>query len=151
MQITVTIRPSHPTRGAARERHERAVGCGGRGARNRRMRARRMAKSCGPDAPMAGVKLLRSSRFLGVTVTNKLWSRRGEHGISCKPSRRESRDVSGYTCGPTPVLFLHGTHGCDRHPAFPAPSVSKRAEDDAKLGRNRVARMRMLVRKLFDN
>ena len=27
------IRPSHPTRGAARDRHERAVGCGGRGWR----------------------------------------------------------------------------------------------------------------------
>jgi hypothetical protein len=43
----------------------------------------RTAKSCGPDAPMAGVKFLRSSRFLAATVTNKLWSHRGEHGISC--------------------------------------------------------------------
>jgi hypothetical protein len=32
---------------------------------------------------MAGVKFLGSSRFLGATVTNKLWSRRGEHEISC--------------------------------------------------------------------
>ena len=39
----------------------------------------RTAKSCGPDAPMAGVKFLGSSRFLGVTVTSKLWSHRGEH------------------------------------------------------------------------
>jgi hypothetical protein len=39
----------------------------------------RTAKSCGPDAPMAGVKFLRSSRFPGATVTNKPWSRRGEH------------------------------------------------------------------------
>jgi hypothetical protein len=31
----------------------------------------RTAKSCGPDAPMAGVKFLGSSRFLGATVTNK--------------------------------------------------------------------------------
>jgi hypothetical protein len=31
----------------------------------------RTAKSCGPDAPMAGVKFSRSSRFLGMTVTNK--------------------------------------------------------------------------------
>jgi len=29
-QISSSIRPSHPTRGAARDRHERAVGCGGR-------------------------------------------------------------------------------------------------------------------------
>jgi hypothetical protein len=32
----------------------------------------RTAKSCGPDAPMAGVKFARSSRFLRATVTNKL-------------------------------------------------------------------------------
>jgi hypothetical protein len=57
-------------------------------------RRSRTVKSCGPDAPMAGVKLLRSSRFLGATVTNKLWSRRGEHGISRKPLRREGRSVS---------------------------------------------------------
>jgi hypothetical protein len=54
----------------------------------------RTAKSCGPDAPMAGVKFARSPRFLGATVTNKLWSRRGEHGISRKPLRREGRSVS---------------------------------------------------------
>ena len=47
-------------------------------------RRSRTAKSCGPDAPMAGVKFARSSRFLRATVTSKLWSRRGEHGISCK-------------------------------------------------------------------
>src|ERR1700721_3882004 len=29
-----------------------------------------------------------------MTVTNKLWSHRGEHGISRKPSRREGRSVS---------------------------------------------------------
>jgi hypothetical protein len=57
-------------------------------------RRSRTVKSCGPDAPMAGVKLLRSSRFLRATVTNKLWSRRGEHGISRKPLRREGRSVS---------------------------------------------------------
>jgi hypothetical protein len=32
----------------------------------------RTAKSCGPDAPMVGVKFLRGSRFLRPTVTNKL-------------------------------------------------------------------------------
>jgi hypothetical protein len=48
---------------------------------------------------------------------------REEREISRKPLRRESRRVSGFTCGPTPVLFVHGTHGCNRHPAFPAPSA----------------------------
>jgi hypothetical protein len=29
---SLEIRPSHPMRGAGRDRHERAVGCGGRGS-----------------------------------------------------------------------------------------------------------------------
>jgi len=37
-----------PLRGAARERHGRGVGCGGRWWRIRRMRLKRTAKSCGP-------------------------------------------------------------------------------------------------------
>jgi hypothetical protein len=41
--------PSH--RGAARDRHERGAGCGGRGRRCRRAALTRTAKSCGPDAP----------------------------------------------------------------------------------------------------
>ena len=32
-------------------------------------------------------------------------SRRGEHEVSRSPSRRESRVVSGYTCGPTSRAF----------------------------------------------
>ena len=68
----------------------------------------RTAKSCGPDAPMAGVKLLRSSRFLGATVTNKLWSRRGEHGISRKPLRREGRTASAEpVCSCAFLLHMH--------------------------------------------
>jgi hypothetical protein len=48
-QITrITPRVSPDERGA-RERHERAVGCGGRRWRERRARLRRTAKSCGPD------------------------------------------------------------------------------------------------------
>jgi hypothetical protein len=59
------------------------AGSDGRGCAFDEWRVTRTAKSCGPDAPMAGVKFARSSRFLGATVTNKLWSRRGEHEISC--------------------------------------------------------------------
>jgi hypothetical protein len=32
---------------------------------------------------MAGVKFVMMLRITRATVTNKLWSRRGEHGISC--------------------------------------------------------------------
>jgi hypothetical protein len=47
------------------------AGSGGRGCAFDERRLMRTAKSCGPDAPMAGVKFARSSRFLGATVTNK--------------------------------------------------------------------------------
>jgi hypothetical protein len=47
--------PSH--RGAARDRHERGTGCGGReAARKTNARASRTAKSCGPDAPTLAFK-----------------------------------------------------------------------------------------------
>jgi len=35
---------------------------------------------------------------------------------------------------PRAFYLLHGAHGCDRHPAFPAPSVLRAAERQAKLG-----------------
>jgi len=44
------LAPSHPIGGAGRDRHERAVRCGGRDMRGRRARMKRTAKSCGPDA-----------------------------------------------------------------------------------------------------
>jgi hypothetical protein len=47
------------------------AGSGGRGCAFDEQRVKRTAKSCGPDAPVAGVKFLRSSRFLGATVANK--------------------------------------------------------------------------------
>jgi hypothetical protein len=90
----------------------------------------RTAKSCGPDAPMAGVKFSGSSRFLGATVTNKLWSRRGEHGISRKPSRREGRIASAEPVCSCAFLFVHvctRDRGCSAHPVFPAPSLEGRA------------------------
>jgi hypothetical protein len=43
----------------------------------------RTAKSCGPDAPVAGVKFLRST-LLGDDGGKKARSRRGEHEISRK-------------------------------------------------------------------
>jgi hypothetical protein len=43
--------PHTPTEGAARDRHGRGAGCGGRWWCRRRTALRRTAKSCGPDAP----------------------------------------------------------------------------------------------------
>src|SRR5882757_1462272 len=59
-----------PDRGAYRDRHERAVGCGGRGGA-RDERAAADGEIVWTGRPMAGVSSLRSSRFLGKTVTTK--------------------------------------------------------------------------------
>ncbi len=61
-------------------------------------------KSCGPDALAAGV----SSQDATASCEGgdkQAQSRRGEHEVSRNPSRRESRVVSGYTCGPTSRVF----------------------------------------------
>src|SRR5258708_29903694 len=34
-----------------------------------------------------------------------------------------------------PCFLLHGTHGCNRHPAFPAPSTFSKGKVDANLRR----------------
>jgi hypothetical protein len=47
--VHIAAVPSH--RGAARDRHERGTGCGGRRRCWRREYLMRTAKSCGPDAP----------------------------------------------------------------------------------------------------
>ena len=49
--------PSCPIRGAARDRHERAVGCGGRRWRAGRTRLTRTAKSCGSGAAVLALSL----------------------------------------------------------------------------------------------
>src|SRR5580698_9415877 len=83
---TQLLIPCHPVprEGALAIVTDVGAGSDGRGCAFDEQRVRRTAKSCGPDAPMAGVKFSGSSRFLGATVTSKLWSRRGEHEISCK-------------------------------------------------------------------
>ena len=65
---------------------------------------RRTAKSCGPDALTAGVSSQDAKAFCE-GGDKQAQSRRGEHEVSRNPSRRESRVVSGYTCGPTPELL----------------------------------------------
>ena len=122
-----------PEGGAARDRHER---CGEmrwtRGARQTSARSAdgEVVWSWRPDA---GVKSAGS--IPPATVTTKP-GHRGELEVSRKPLRRESRMDPVEPVVLPPCFFLHGTHGCDRHPAFPAPSgFLRRAEDDARLGR----------------
>ena len=77
--------PRHPVprEGALAIVTDVGAGSGGRGCAFDERRVKRTAKSCGPDAPMAGVKSAMILRITLATVTNKLWSHRGEHEISC--------------------------------------------------------------------
>src|SRR3981081_456814 len=78
-------------RGAARDRHRRGKGCGGRRRRQRRGRCLRTAKTCGPAARML-VSSSRKATFAG--DGGKKAGRRGEHDISRKPLRGECRIAS---------------------------------------------------------
>jgi hypothetical protein len=83
----------------------------------------RTVKSCGPGPPTLGSSLremTRGRRWL------KRPEHRGDHEAAVKTIARGKPDRSGWSCGdyagvdfypfPTPGC------GCNRHPAFPAPS-----------------------------
>jgi hypothetical protein len=67
---------------------------------------------------------------------------RGEHEVSRKPSRRESRNASVEPVVLPPCFLLHGTHGCNQHPAFPVPSDFEEGETKSKARAQRAARTR---------
>src|SRR5215475_7851807 len=48
------------------------------------------------------------------------------------PSRRESRVVSGYTCGPTPVLFVAPGPWVRSAPGFPCALSEKRGQNETQ-------------------
>ncbi|WP_246784825.1 hypothetical protein, partial [Bradyrhizobium sp. S69] len=75
--------PLHPVprEGALAIVTDVGTGSGGRGCAFDEQRVRRTVKSCGPDAPMPGIKFLRSSRFLGATVTTK-------HGLAGESTKQ---------------------------------------------------------------
>src|SRR5258708_27107579 len=66
-------------------RHQRGAGCGGRGRAKDDGAVLRTAKSCGSDAPIAGVKSCEKTR--GMTVSNKR-GHRGEREVSRKTIAR---------------------------------------------------------------
>ena len=84
--------------------------------------------------PDAGVKSAVMLAHRGRRWWQEKPGHQGEHEISRKPSRRESRVCSGSPVALPPCFLLHGAHGCNRHPAFPAPSVSRERECHARLG-----------------
>jgi hypothetical protein len=102
----------------------------------------RTVKSCGPDAPMLassrvemcpaqpGLRYIANPQGDG----GKKAGHRGDHVISRKPLRGESRDDPVepvvYSCA-----FCAHDRGCNRRPAFPAPSILEEGQICARLGR----------------
>ena len=88
-QITCITFPVLSHRGAARDRHGRGTGCGGR-----RRRLRRERLTCGRQNRVVLTprrwRQVRGKQFPRVTVTKKP-DRRGEYDISRKPLRGECR------------------------------------------------------------
>jgi hypothetical protein len=102
----------------------------------------RTAKSCGPGAPMLASSLAEvhpAQPGLRWIVNpqgdgGKQAGHRGERAVSRNPSRGESRSDPVEPVVHSCVLCAHD-RGCNRHPAFPAPSVSREGEADSNLGR----------------
>jgi hypothetical protein len=123
--------------GAARDRHGRGAGCGGRGCAFRRTALKRTAKSCGSDASTLASSS-REAGFSGVTVTKKP-DRREEHEVSRKPLRGECRVFPGVTWltrVPTTNPSAHAAIGRIGRPAFPAPSDEEGGTSRPNLARN---------------
>src|SRR5215831_7937018 len=92
--------------------------------------------------PDAGAKLVEM-------ICGRRWQESPVTGKSTKetvtPSRRESRNAPVEPVVLPPCFLLHGTHGCNQHPAFPAPSLQYGGETKHKARAQRVARMRTRV------
>src|SRR5215510_8509502 len=117
----------------------------------------RLTSACHADGevvwfwrPDAGAKLL---------VIEHRWRRRWQEspvtGKSTKepvtPSRRESRTAPVEPVVLPPCFLLHGTHGCNQHPAFPAPSIFEEGGTRRKARTQRAARTRTHILTLFEN
>jgi hypothetical protein len=118
-------RSSRPSRGDEEGRFGRssrgvAAGSGGRRVRVRRSRIRRTAKSCGPGIPV----LMPRSRCFDERCGRRGQERRspGRSRISVKTIAQGRPDVRLVPVVLPRAFLLHADHGCDRHPAFPAPS-----------------------------
>src|SRR5271169_5396729 len=98
-------------------------------------RLKRTAKSCGPDTPTL-VSSFRRFSPAGATVAKKP-GRRGEHEISRKPCAGNAGSVRCDRGDYARMLFLFCMRGCGRNvrPVFPAPSVIRGQQLQAKLAR----------------
>jgi hypothetical protein len=156
VDTALLIPPSHPTRGAYRDRHGRGAGCGGRGCALDEWRLMRTAKSCGPDAPTLASSWRKRFRW-------RRWQTSPVTGESAKETvktiARGMPDVSGVTVVTNACAFYHCTRGCGRaeRPAFPAPSDWRGRDSTADLARNarrdrgRISRRRISRRHCLRN
>src|SRR3954451_20298128 len=94
----------------------------------------RTVKPCGPGIPML-MPSLRCDELADDGGKNA--GPRGEHGVRRKAIAQGGPDVRLRTCGSAACFLLHADHGCDQHPALPAPSVFEEGFDGT-------ARARML-------
>ena len=94
----------------------------------------------------AGVKSARSKLLTG--DGGKRAVLRGEHEVSRKAiaqGRPECSRCPVCSCARFVCANRTRDRGCSKHPVFPAPSVSRRAIEDANLGRKCAARSRNYV------
>jgi hypothetical protein len=125
----------------ARDRHERAVRCDGRGGRDRRARRTRTVKSCGSGA--AVLALSPGDATLLADDGGKRAVLRGEHEVSRKAIAQGRPE-----CFPLPCMLVcifvcanrTRDRGCSKHPVFPAPSISRGREVDSKPRAQRATR-----------
>ena len=134
---------SHPTRGADRDRHERAAGCGGREAVRRDERKRCGRRSRVVLTPRRWRQVCGKQNFSADDGGKKARSP-GRARISRNTIAQGKPDASGVTCGATRALFTRAreTAGAIGRPAFPAPSFSGRVRTDCKPRAHRAARTR---------
>ena len=102
------------------------AGCDGREGNARRARPVRTAKSCGPDLPTLGSSL-------PVMIGKRRWLKspvhRGEREISRKTIAQGMSDRFDVPVVTNACAFYQCTRGCGcvAHPAFPAPSLFRKA------------------------
>ena len=141
-QITTIIRTSRSTRGAFRDRH-------GRWKRDAMDAVSHETKEDIADGEVvwswcsdAGASFCEMTQGYG---DNKARSHRGEHEEAVK-TIAQGRPGVRLVPGVLPRAFLlHADHGCDGHPAFPAPSFSNEGGIGGKTRAIRAARTRIDV------
>jgi len=90
--------------------------------RSRRTTMSRTAKSCGPGAPTLALNSPRAQTRFADDGGKKARFTEEITYKPLKPLRREGRLIRFVPVVLPRAFLLHADHGCDGHPAFPAPS-----------------------------